>query len=261
MTQIKEFIKGIIPEQAKIKYRQSKEAKALREWTPDDAARFTLYQAFLKEGDLVFDIGANLGNRTKVFRRLGAKVVAVEPQPRCWNVLRAAYSNDVSVNLVQEAVGRQAGQITMYLNEHHYLSSVSAEWLDKVRASGRFGSTTWDQTIRVSVTTLDTLIESYGQPSFIKIDVEGHELEVLNGLRRCVKTLSFEFAPEAFSTASSCAARLGELGMKEFNFVEGESTRLVFEKWLTYSEIMERLSAYKNSNSVFGDIYARCSNA
>jgi FkbM family methyltransferase len=258
MTRIRKLVARLVPNRIRLRYLQSKEVKALRAWTEEDAARLAFYQAFVKKGDLVFDIGANLGNRTKVFHRIGAKVVAVEPQPRCWKVLKAAYSNDSSVEVVRKAVGREAGEVSMHLSDVHFLSSLSEEWIGKVSSSGRFGSTCWNRTMRVPAVTLDMLIQNYGVPSFVKIDVEGHEYEVLKGLCRKVKALSFEFTPETFSAAHSCVTLLHDLGMREFNFVEGESTRLAFQKWEDQGEIVSLLKTHQDSASMFGDIYARC---
>src|SRR3990172_5141577 len=66
-------------------------------------ARF--YRDLIGPGDLCFDIGAHVGNRIAVWRRLGARVVAVEPQPSCLTLLRRLYGRDPGVTLVGEAVG------------------------------------------------------------------------------------------------------------------------------------------------------------
>lgn len=70
--------------------REWHHARALRAWGPDDAARLEFYSQFIHPGDLVFDVGANVGNRTKIFLRLGARVVAFEPQASCARVLQRA---------------------------------------------------------------------------------------------------------------------------------------------------------------------------
>ncbi|CAA9326259.1 MAG: hypothetical protein AVDCRST_MAG90-1251, partial [uncultured Microvirga sp.] len=58
-------------------------SRSLRVYHGDHArnrAMDALYGRFLREGDLAFDIGAHVGDRTSSFRRLGARVVALEPQ-------------------------------------------------------------------------------------------------------------------------------------------------------------------------------------
>lgn len=59
-----------------------------RDGRADDARRMAFYKQWIKPGDLVFDIGANIGNRTRVFADIGARVVAVEPLPHCYWALR-----------------------------------------------------------------------------------------------------------------------------------------------------------------------------
>src|SRR5947207_4849635 len=75
-----------------------------------------LYAQFIKPGDLVFDVGAHVGDRTAAFRRLGARVVAVEPQPAIAKLLRLLYGHDRAVSLEPVAVGRSAGTVTLQLN-------------------------------------------------------------------------------------------------------------------------------------------------
>ena len=67
----------------------------------------TLYGPFLRPGDLAFDIGAHVGDRTASFRRLGARVVALEPQPACFRALRLIHGRDADVTLVRAAAGRR----------------------------------------------------------------------------------------------------------------------------------------------------------
>ena len=77
-----------------------------------DAAMDALYARFLRAGDLAFDIGAHVGDRTGSFRRLGARVVALEPQPLCAEVIRRIYQGDAAVALIQSACGEKPGTIT-----------------------------------------------------------------------------------------------------------------------------------------------------
>ncbi|MCC2101895.1 MAG: FkbM family methyltransferase, partial [Hyphomicrobiales bacterium] len=75
-----------------------------------------LYARFVKPGDLAFDIGAHVGDRIGAFRRLGARVVALEPQPLCFRALQALYGDDASVTLVDAACGAREGAISLRVN-------------------------------------------------------------------------------------------------------------------------------------------------
>jgi len=63
-----------------------------------------LYSEFVREGDLVFDIGSHVGDRIGSFRRLGCRVVAVEPQPRLVSILRRFYGRDPNVAIEPVAI-------------------------------------------------------------------------------------------------------------------------------------------------------------
>jgi hypothetical protein len=134
---------------------------------------------------------------------------------------------------------------------------MSTEWIDRVRAGGRFQHD-WDAKERVAVTTLDCLVRRYGEPSFCKIDVEGYEREVLEGLTRPIRALSLEFAGEYLDVTEQSIARLLTLGQYEFNFSLGESLRLADERWQSRDQLLRSLRAgLRNDRLVWGDVYAR----
>jgi FkbM family methyltransferase len=215
-----------------------------------------LYGQFVRTGDLCYDIGANVGNRTELFLALGARVVAVEPQASCFRKLQRRYGSDDRVILVNEALGREHGTAEMLVSDAHTISSMSTEWVQRVQATGRFGAHSWDERVRVPMTTLDALVEAYGEPSFCKIDVEGYEAEVLGGLSRPLRCLSFEFTPEFSDGALSCVDRLCELGPALFNFSLGDSGELALREWVDGDEIIRRLGEVV-PDGAFGDVYAR----
>ena len=150
----------------------------------------------------MFDVGANVGNRTKILRKLGARVVAVEPQEACRAILKAHFTEGVEI--VEEALGEAEGETTMYVSNADTISSLSPEWIETVKRSGRFAQYSWNERRTVKLTTLDHLIARYGLPRFMKIDVEGYELEVLKGLTQPVEALSIEFTPERAATTFAC---------------------------------------------------------
>jgi FkbM family methyltransferase len=240
--------------------------KVVREWDngeywrklkrDQDARTQRFYERFIKNGDLVFDIGANIGERTEIFRALGAKVVAVEPHPDCVRVLNKKFSDDPNVTVVPRALGNHVGIGTLITGERSGISSLSSPWIEAVRESNRFGEYQWDRKCEVELDTLDFLVSQYGIPSFIKIDVEGFEDQVLSGLSTPVHSLSFEFNTEFLISTEACVRKLEKLGPVKFSYSTKETMEL-HPEWLTGDEVLGYLDRYKHDNKMYGDVYAR----
>ena len=215
------------------------------------------YAQFVSPGDLCFDIGAHVGNRVRALSRLGARVVALEPQPQCMRLLRRWYGHHPNIELVEQAVGTAPSTRTLFISERTpTVTTLSRDWIAAVEATPGFAEVRWDRSIPVRVTTLDELIAWYGEPAFCKIDVEGTELDVLSGLTYPLKTLSFEYIPAAIDVAVACVGRLGELGRYEYNWSPGESSRLRSSVWQGPAQmavILRRMPISERS----GDVYAR----
>jgi FkbM family methyltransferase len=231
------------------------EVTAARAWTNTDDEKLSLYASFVSPGALVYDVGANIGNRVKIFSALGGSVIAFEPQPYCVAVLRKAFRRRSNITIVPRAVGSVPGSAKMFVSDTHVLSSMSRGWIDSVKRSGRFSAESWSRSISIEVTTLDQAIAIYGVPSFIKIDVEGFEFEVLTGLRTAVPALSFEFTPEHGEALDLCLDRLTYLGDYRFELSMGESMTLHLRKWVDARELKEAIRLLPEGS--WGDIYAR----
>src|SRR6185312_661865 len=172
------------------------------------AAMDRLYGGFVRPGDLVFDVGAHVGDRVASFRRLGARVVAVEPQPAVVRVLRLLYGRSRDVVIEPLAVGREAGAVEMMINPANpTVATASADFIGAARDAPGWKEQRWTKKARVEKTTLDLLVRKHGTPSFIKIDVEGYEAEVLAGLSKPVRALSFEFTTIQRGVAVACIER------------------------------------------------------
>ncbi|NNK63583.1 MAG: FkbM family methyltransferase [Gemmatimonadetes bacterium] len=217
-----------------------------------------LYGEFVGPGDLVFDVGAHVGDRTAAFATLGARVIALEPQPAVLPWLRRRVGRHPGVTILEEAVGRAVGTATLAVSSAHpTVSTLAEDWRrDLSDRNPSFAGVRWDAAVEVPVTTLDLLIETYGVPRFCKIDVEGHEAEVLAGLSRPVPALSVEFVAGTFEVTRSCVARLAELGSYEYNVILGERRRFVFDRWRTGADLEIWFDGGADGASS-GDVYAR----
>jgi FkbM family methyltransferase len=228
-----------------------------KQWTIEDQRMLVFYSQFIKPGDLCFDVGANDGNRTKIFLKLGAKVVTIEPQEECVKSLRAIYSRNPQVVIIPEALGAKDGDIDLMIGNASVISSISEEWINAVKASNRFPGYSWEQKQTVQMTTLDRVIREHGIPSFIKIDVEGYEFEVLKGLSQPVNALSIEFVPEVIDTTIKCIDHLNSLGILLLNYSLEETMQFALDHWVTSEELFAILSSLQVDNNLWGDVYVK----
>ena len=178
-----------------LKYKNPHYIKALH----DD---LTFYRKALGDSlGLVFDVGANRGDKTRAFRQIAKRVVSIEPDETCFAALRTRYERDKGVCLENIALGEQAGVGTFFVEEdgsaYNTLSDKERDWI----------ISTHKQNMRerlVPVSTLDNMIMKYGIPDFLKIDVEGGELSVFNGLSYPVPVISFEANLPRFREETLC---------------------------------------------------------
>jgi FkbM family methyltransferase len=221
-----------------------------------DAAMDALYGKLVFPGELAFDIGAHVGDRVAAFRRLHARVVALEPQPACLGVLDTLYGDDPMVTIARVACGPSAGSLTLHVNSANpTVSTASSDFIRAADGAGGWETQIWDEQISVPVTTLDALIAAHGVPVFAKIDVEGFEDEVLAGLSRPLRSLSFEFTTIQRDVAARCVQRLEQLAPHAYNVALGESQHLSFETPVPATTLIDYVNALPHeANS--GDVYA-----
>lgn len=214
-----------------------------------------LYSQFAGPGDVVFDIGGHVGNRSRALRRTGARVVTLEPQPLFYRFLKRTLPADITV--LPLAAGPRSGASCMSVSSlHPTVSSLRADIGVAVRSDAGFDAVVWDATAEIEMTTLDALIAEYGEPAFIKIDVEGFEDKVLAGLSRPVSALAFEFLPSMSDVADACIARLGSLGRYEFNLMTGERLQFLSPEWVDGTSICRHVAGVVGEGRS-GDVYAR----
>ena len=210
------------------------------------------YRQFVKTGDLCFDVGANVGNKTHIFLQLGARVVCIEPQPKCVDILKDKYQKDSNVVIVSKGLAIQPGRRSLSIcGPSDTISTFSEKW-----KTGRFRTYAWESAVDVPVTTLDTLIREFGSPKFCKIDVEGFEYDVLQGLSTPISFLAFEFTREFINDAVLCLEHVSSLGSADFNYAIGETPALVLSNWSDRDTLFKSIE--QNSDDLlWGDIYVK----
>lgn len=210
--------------------------------------------SFIRKGSLVFDVGANVGHYTLVAASLGARVVAVEPQAELAERLRRRFRGLARVTVVECAVGSGPGRASLHKTPD--LTEVASLRADVAVRSRFAGDHPFSLSETVDVTTLEALVERHGKPDFCKIDVEGHEGAVLEGLKTPLGALSLEFNREYEDDTERCLAALAALGRYRFNYALGEESRLAEPEWLDAAQIQASLRRHSEA-LLWGDLYAR----
>ncbi len=214
----------------------------------------SFYRQFVSPGDLVFDVGANIGDKATLFRSLGARVICFEPQTKIVDFLKRRFQYDKDVVIESGALGESSGEGSILLcSQLSALSTMAESSLSK----GRFAKELKGAMPQaVPIQTLEAMVKKYGKPDFCKIDVEGYEIQVIRGLMSSVPLLSLEVNIEFLPEIKQCVEILGGRGLASFNFSIGENNSLIFSKWLSSQEIIEFLES-QTDPLFWGDIYAR----
>lgn len=190
--------------------------------------------------------------------RLGARVVAVEPNRACARRLRGRFFGR-RVTVEETAVGQEVGEAVLHIADSDTLSTLSSDWREQSRSQGRFEDVGWREEVRVPVTTLGELFTKHGRPSFIKIDVEGFEEQVLRGMPEMPPALCFEFNTESNEMTLRCLDLLVERGATAFCIRHGIGTDERPTDWRDRSEVEAHLRELsRDGKGRFGDIFAAC---
>jgi FkbM family methyltransferase len=200
-------------------------------------------------GALCFDIGAHVGEKTKEFLTAGAgKVIALEPTPGLFKLV------DPRVILIEKAVSNKQERAKFRLSPHTTISSLEEKWYTQ----GRFAPSFYDsKVITVETVTLNSLVDEYGLPEFCKIDVEGHEYAVLEGLSYPIPCLCFEFTAEFFEDTVRCLDWLEALSYRTFGYVINKQSHNTLDYGpISRDKVQYYLQKECLHKETWGDIYA-----
>ena len=210
---------------------------------------------------LAFDIGANRGvySDMLLFTHSKIEIVAVEPNQNLEILLKEKYKNK-NVKVISNIISDKKDQdVDFYISNTDTISTASIDWIEKGRFSdNRYGNYHWNSPIKIKSITLDYMIEEFGSPDLIKIDVEGYESKVIQGLTSKQKEICFEWHEEEIDNTIHCCKLLTNLGYNDFGFVYGQNLDGkrpdVYDCWENLKLLEDIIPARKEK---FGMIWCR----
>jgi FkbM family methyltransferase len=163
---------------------------------------------------LIFDIGANIGKWSLANINTADRIIAIEASPTTYTKL-VNHTNSNKITCENFAVTNNNNQPVVFFEAYSadVLSTTNKDWL--TNESSRFFGIPFKEIVCPTI-TIDRLIEKYGIPDLIKIDVESGEFECISSLSQKVKLLCFEWAAEVNDITFKCIDYLQSLGFTQF---------------------------------------------
>lgn len=203
---------------------------------------------------LVFDIGANVGKCSDVFKNVSDKVICFEANPDLVSRLNTKFKNS-NVVVDSRGISNKICKQTFYISPISAISTLSYDWMNNSRFST---STMWENKKEIDTTTLDSVIDQYGIPDYVKIDIEGHEYEALTAFTKLLENtlFSFEWAEEQKVKIAEILIHLHKLGYNNFGFTDGDNISYDDQiGWSSYEEFQLIKTLDEKRKTRWGMIY------
>lgn len=151
-----------------------------------DVKNFEYLGKLINENSIVVDVGAHLGVYTNFFTQVindGGKIYSIELNPSTFNRLQTSFSSHKNVILLNKAVSNNNGVVDFYHDGGHTQTTNILGFDANKNINDKIGS--------IESVRLDTLLEKEENIDLIKIDVEGAEIKVLEGLEGVILKVKY----------------------------------------------------------------------
>ncbi len=189
---------------------------------------------------ILFDIGANRGLYSDANAKDYESIVLVEANPSLCSFLSSKYQQNPLIHIENVIVSNKSSE-TFYISNADTISTVDPEWIHQSRFSKNYS---WRPVDGLPTVSLDALVQKYGKPTHIKIDVEGYEYNVIQSLTTKVDSLCFEWAEEKKKEILLTLEYLKNLGFTRFAIQMEDAYVYTVQphEWMSYQDIWNLMS-------------------
>jgi len=133
----------------------------------------------IHNGDIIIDLGANVGEVTEFYARKKALVYSYEPNPHAFSILNRKFQHYKNVFLHNEAVSNYTGKAKLWLHENHGVSEIgfsqgSSLQADKINVGKEY--------IDVNVSHISDILANHKHIKLLKVDIEGGEYDIIDDI-------------------------------------------------------------------------------
>jgi FkbM family methyltransferase len=203
---------------------------------------------------LVIDIGANVGNTVEEFLNSSEQVICFEPNPALVSHLKNRFFKRPVV-VDGRGVSNHRGKQIFKISNTNTISTFSEDWINNSRFTDLYD---WKREVEVETITMDDIIDEYGIPDYIKLDIEGYEYEVLTSFSKLLPNtvFAFEWAEEQKNKINLIINHLTNLGYNQFSYTEADSIKLDEDiDWKSYHDFNLLEELYPERKEKWGMIY------
>jgi len=206
-------------------------------------------------GELVFDIGTNVGTYASALEALGARVIAVDANADSLRHIELTYPQR-RIELVHAAVGDRRGLVSFNIcDSDDGISAISSRWLETVNEHYGRAAHQWNRQVTVPMITLDDLVTHFGKPYYIKIDIEGYDGLALDGLSDQPPLVSFEFHRVCLGDAVRSVEK-AVFSPQSLCNIAVAPTEFLLTEWVSKEEVNRIIAGIVDLNT-WGDIFVR----